>query len=132
VLSKNKKTQAGILAIRYNTCMVSQTRIDREARTLSAMLRLYCRHQHGTGTGLCPDCHSLQDYALLRLKKCPFQEGKTTCARCPVHCYTPDRREEIRQVMRFSGPRMLFAHPWLTVLHLFDSLRKEPVKPPRH
>jgi hypothetical protein len=112
--------------------MKTNPRMEREARTLSAMLCLYCRHQHGTASGLCPDCQSLQEYALLRLKKCPFQEGKTTCARCPVHCYTPDRREEIRQVMRFSGPRMLYAHPWLTVLHLFDSLRKEPVRQPRH
>ena len=118
--------------MQYNHPMVKQTRMDRESRTLSAMVRLYCRHQHGTPSALCPDCQSLQEYALLRLKKCPFQEGKTTCARCPVHCYKLDRREEIRQVMRFAGPRMLLAHPWLTFLHLFDSLRREPLKPPRH
>jgi hypothetical protein len=111
--------------------MRNNTRMEREARTVTAMLRLYCRHQHHTATSLCPDCQSLQEYALLRLKKCLFQEGKTTCARCPVHCYTPDRREEIRQVMRFAGPRMLLAHPWLAFLHLFDSLRKEPIKPSR-
>ena len=111
--------------------MKYNSRMEREARTVGAMLHLYCRHQHGTSNGLCPDCQSLQDYALLRLKKCPFQEGKTTCARCPVHCYTSDRREEIRQVMRYAGPRMLLAHPWLALLHLFDSLRKEPVKPQR-
>ena len=111
--------------------MKTNNRMQREARTVTAMLRLYCRHQHDSETGLCPDCQSLQDYPLLRLKKCPFQEGKTTCARCPVHCYTPDRREEIRQVMRFAGPRMLLAHPGLAILHLFDSLRKEPVRQPR-
>jgi hypothetical protein len=118
--------------LEYNHPMRNNTRLNREMRTVSAMIRLYCRHQHSTSSDLCPDCQSLQAYALQRLEKCPFQEGKTTCARCPVHCYTHDRREEIRRVMRFAGPRMLFAHPWLTILHLFDSLPKEPVKPPRH
>jgi len=71
----------------------------------------------------------LADYACQRLEKCPFQGSKTTCARCPIHCYKPDRRVQIRAVMRVAGPRMLFRHPVLALLHLFDGLRKKPVSP---
>ncbi|HMN14067.1 MAG TPA: nitrous oxide-stimulated promoter family protein [Bellilinea sp.] len=108
--------------------MNTHPRMDREARTIRAMVRLYCRQNHHTTRELCADCQSLQDYALLRLEKCPFQEGKTTCAKCPVHCYKPDMREKVRQVMRYSGPRMMLRHPLMTVQHLIDGRRKEPVK----
>ena len=64
----------------------------------------------------------------MRLDKCPFLEGKTTCANCPVHCYKSDMREKVREVMRYSGPRMTLRHPILAVFHLIDGLRKEPVR----
>ena len=44
-----------------------------------------------------------------------------------VHCYQPQMREQIRQVMRFSGPRMLLYHPVLAVWHLICS-KKESKK----
>jgi len=102
-------------------------RIEREARTVKAMIGLYCRAQHGTTHKLCPDCEALRHYAQQRLQKCPFQEGKTTCANCPIHCYRPERREQIRVVMRYAGPRMLFRHPIMTLQHMLDGRRQEPV-----
>ncbi|MFH1382135.1 MAG: nitrous oxide-stimulated promoter family protein [Chloroflexota bacterium] len=104
------------------------SRIKRESKTVSVMVALYCRKQHHRRS-LCSECRELLDYALRRLEKCPFHEGKTTCAKCPVHCYQPQRREQIRAVMRYSGPRLLYRHPLLTVLHLIDGRRKEPLKP---
>jgi hypothetical protein len=62
-------------------------------------------------------------YALNRLRHCPFQESKTTCGKCPVHCYSPRQQARIRVVMRYSGPKMLLSHPILAVLHLLDGLR---------
>jgi hypothetical protein len=29
--------------------------------------------------------------------------------------------------MRYSGPRMIYRHPKLTIFHMVDGLRKEPV-----
>jgi hypothetical protein len=106
-------------------------RMAREQRTVEAMIELYCHGQHGTGKALCGDCTALLSYARKRLSNCPFQEGKTTCARCVVHCYRPDKRERIRAVMRYSGPRMLIHRPVLSLLHLVDRLRTEPVRRPR-
>lgn len=89
------------------------------------MIRLYCDNNHKS-TGLCSDCTALVDYSRQRLQKCPYGEGKTTCAKCPVHCYKPEMREKIRAVMRYSGPRMIYRHPFMTVFHLIDGARKEP------
>jgi hypothetical protein len=101
-------------------------RIRREKKTVEAMIRLYCGDHHGTKGRMCDRCAELWDYALERLDHCPFQEGKTTCAKCPVHCYRPAQREEIRVVMRYAGPRMLFRHPLLAMWHLIDGRREEP------
>jgi hypothetical protein len=108
--------------------MSEQPRIEREAQTLQAMFRLYCRGQHNMKSGLCKECQKLQDYALTRLKRCPFQEGKTTCVQCPIHCYKAEMRLRIREVMRFAGPRMLLSHPVLAIRHTWDGRRKEPLK----
>ena len=34
-------------------------------------------------------------------------------------------RKKIREVMRFSGPRMIFHHPVMAVRHLIDSLKEK-------
>jgi hypothetical protein len=104
-------------------------RMNRERRTVEAMIGVYCRGQHGTKGELCAECKALRSYARQRLEKCPFQEGKTTCAKCPVHCYKPGMREGIRAVMRYAGPRMLYRHPIMTLQHMIDGLREEPSRP---
>jgi hypothetical protein len=114
-----------------DTRVKGSRRMEREARTVEAMIALHCRQVHGSAEDLCPRCAALRTYARRRLEKCPFQAGKTTCARCPVHCYKPQMREEIRAVMRYSGPRMLLRHPILAALHLVDGLRKAPAQPLR-
>ncbi len=88
------------------------------------MIRLYCRHKHLTGDKLCMGCVELMTYAEARLAKCPFQEKKTTCAKCPVHCYKPVMRNKVRDVMRFSGPRMAYRHPVLALFHFADGLKQ--------
>ena len=93
------------------------------------MLRIYCRDHHAQIAGLCPDCEGLLDYAGKRLRVCPFHEDKPVCNKCAVHCYAPALRERVREVMRYAGPRMLYRHPWLAVLHLLDTLRPAPELP---
>lgn len=101
-------------------------RIQRENKTIKQMIEIYCRENHSSN-GLCLQCETLLDYAQQRLEKCSFQEGKTTCAQCPVHCYAPDKREQIRKIMRYSGPRMLYKHPIAAVHYLIDRRRKAPI-----
>lgn len=94
-------------------------RLAREWKTVTSMISIYCRDQHGGGE-LCPECRELTSYVNLRLERCRFGEDKPTCARCPVHCYQKARRDDIKAVMRYAGPRMLWEHPWLTLGHLLD------------
>lgn len=101
-------------------------RVARERKTVTAMLRLYCRLRHGGGKVLCDECRELHEYAMHRLDRCPFGTEKPTCASCPVHCYRADRRAQIREVMRFAGPRMLWRHPYLTIRHLLDDRQPAP------
>lgn len=106
-------------------------RMQREARTVSAMIGIACPILHGTPAGMvCAECAELLAYSLLRLQKCPFQEGKTSCGNCRVHCYKPAMRERARLVMRTAGPRMPARHPLLALRHFFDGWRKEPIKRP--
>ena len=99
----------------------------REAETVGVMIDIYCSDKHGTGKRqLCRDCGELQEYSLLRLSKCTFQEGKTTCGNCRVHCYKPEKREAIKGVMRYAGPKMVYKHPLMAVYHVIDSRRKQP------
>ncbi len=105
-----------------------------EKTILKEMIGLYCRLKHKKGNkdktdknadrqagknSLCPDCTGLLDYALLRTEKCPFMATKSFCSKCKVHCYKPEMREKIRQVMKFSGPRMMFYFPLQAIKHVF-------------
>ena len=97
---------------------------EREKVSVSRMIALYCRKNHG-GKTLCPDCAALDAYARQRSDKCPFMETKTFCSNCRVHCYQPEMREKIRAVMRFSGPRMLFHHPIPAIRHMIESHKEK-------
>jgi len=101
-------------------------RMQRELKTVACMIERYCRDQHHTREELCRECQELAEYARFRLKRCPFQENKTTCGNCPIHCYKPGMRERIRNVMRYAGPRMIRRHPLLAIGHMLDGLRKKP------
>ena len=103
----------------------------REWKTLDAMMRMYCRHHHGT-SGLCGDCAALSEYARRRLERCVFGDAKPTCANCVVHCYKADMRERVRAMMRWAGPRMIFRHPVLALMHkVVDGRRPAPRLPGR-
>ena len=98
-------------------------RIDRETTTIHKMVELYCRNHHRENS-LCTDCQQLLDYAEKRTRSCPFGKDKPVCADCPVHCYKPEMRKRIREVMRYSGPRMIYRHPLLAIRHLLDKRLK--------
>ena len=104
----------------------SSRRLAREWTTMAAMVGCHCRDQHRSTAALCAECRELLDYATVRLERCRFGVEKPTCARCPVHCYQRDRREQMKRVMRHAGPRMLWRHPILSLWHWLDGFRPAP------
>ena len=104
--------------------------LTRERKTVTSMLHIYCHAHHGSGRDLCAACAELHAYVMCRLDRCPFGAEKPTCAACPIHCYAADRRRQIRDVMRYAGPRMLWRHPLSAIRHLWDG-RRTAAAPPR-
>ena len=97
----------------------------REKRMISEMIALYCRKKHHTRGDLCPQCAALDAYAQMRSEKCPFMETKTFCSNCRIHCYKPDMRAKIREVMRFAGPRMILHHPVAAIRHVVETKKEQ-------
>jgi hypothetical protein len=106
--------------------MSKKDELETEKKTIRAMVEIYCASKHNTeNKKLCGDCGELLEYALVRLDKCPFGADKGPCSHCEVHCYKQDMRDKVRDVMRFSGPRMLKKHPVLAVKHLMKTKRAD-------
>jgi hypothetical protein len=118
------------LPIHTAVVMSESRRIVRERKTVRAMIEMYCADHH-SGDGLCRECAELADYADRRLDLCPYGPDKPTCTNCPIHCYRPEPRERMREVMRYAGPRMLAKHPYLAVMHLIAERRPVPPLPGR-
>lgn len=97
---------------------------EREKKIVSQMIALYCHHQHQTNTELCKQCNELKEYAIARSDACPFMEQKTFCSNCKVHCYNPEKRQQIKAVMRYAGPRMIFYHPIIAMRHVVETRRE--------
>ena len=79
------------------------TRIEKEKEIIEVMIRLYCRRKLHAEQ-LPSEYAELLAYARRRLDMCRFGEHKSACRRCPVHCYAKDKRQLMRQVMRWCGP----------------------------
>jgi hypothetical protein len=92
--------------------------LEKEIKTVRIMVEMFCRHHHGKGE-LCEGCKTSSEYAENRIRKCTFGAKKPVCAECTIHCFKPNMRSRIREVMRFAGPRMAFIHPVLAAHHLF-------------
>lgn len=105
--------------------MDTQTKREREKRMVSQMIALYCHKKHHTRGDLCPQCAALDAYAKMRADKCPFTETKTFCSNCRIHCYKPDMRAKIREVMRFAGPRMILHHPVAAIRHVVETKKEQ-------
>ena len=76
---------------------------ERERKLLRRFIEVYCQEHHSPpDESLCDDCQDLWNYARARLEKCPM-DPKPKCKDCPNHCYKIEHRQQIQEVMRFSG-----------------------------
>lgn len=103
--------------------------IEIEKKTVNYMISLYCHKKHTSPKNqLCDVCRDMLQYALSRLNYCRYGEEKTTCEKCPTHCYRKDYREKVKSIMRYSGPRMILYHPIMAVNHLVKNLKNHNKK----
>lgn len=99
---------------------MARTRAQREKKTVEAMIKLYCKDNHKPSGILCTKCQELLDYSQKRAEHCVFGEDKPVCGNCTIRCYKKDMKEKIRNVMRYSGPRMILHHPIMAIRHVID------------
>ena len=54
----------------------------------------------------CPACTDFLEYAIGRRLCCPLP-SKSSCKKCHVHCYRPGHREKVKEIMRYSGRKLI-------------------------
>lgn len=110
--------------------------LAKDLKTLALFISLYCRYRHqdqprqamllrthdvqaiaGRPIVLCAQCQKLLAHAFTKRSHCPMHP-KPQCKHCPSHCYAPAYRQQIREVMKFSGKKMLFAGRLDYLFHL--------------
>jgi hypothetical protein len=101
---------------------ILKPRREREKIIVQMMINMNCKANHRFEGKLCDECVELSAYAEKRLLSCLYGEVKPVCKECPVHCYSPQRREQMKQVMQFSGPRMIYQKPFYAFAHLIDNI----------
>jgi len=103
--------------------MANFSKIEREKIIVKKMIEYYCRKNHYE-KNIYTNCRNLIKYAHERLNGCPFKDKKSSCLKCKIHCYSEEKREEIRKVMSYVGPRMIYLMPIEYFLHLFKEKAK--------
>uniref|UniRef100_UPI00402A9FBB nitrous oxide-stimulated promoter family protein n=1 Tax=Turicimonas muris TaxID=1796652 RepID=UPI00402A9FBB len=54
---------------------------------------------------------------------------KPVCGSCKIHCFGKGYKEKAKEIMAFSGPRLILKHPYLSFRHLVALFRTAPDKP---
>lgn len=99
-----------------------------EIKTVQEMIRMYCHAMHSTTNDeLCGDCMNLLTYAEQRIDKCFYGDDKPVCSKCTVHCYKPEMREKIKEIMRYSGPKMMWKSPVLSLRYMYRKIFKSNI-----
>lgn len=95
---------------------------ERDLKVLGDFVSIYCRENHkqeaktplvftdarlqailgDKDIRLCHDCERLLNHGTAKLLLCTL-DPKPMCKKCEIHCYAPGYREQIREVMKFSG-----------------------------
>lgn len=96
----------------------------RDLKTVARFIELFCRDKHSKdahsgvpvheilqsgknqGMTLCQECAELLEYGMKKRALCPLNP-KPACKNCRIHCYSPEHRRRIREIMAYSGRKMV-------------------------
>ncbi len=111
-------------------------RMSLDLKTLVEFVNVFCSNRHATNDkacfemkthdvreifgqeiSLCPSCTKLLAHALTKRSHCPMYP-KPACKNCPSHCYSPFYREGIREVMQYSGRKLVLSGRLDYLFHL--------------
>jgi len=92
----------------------------KDIRLIGKFVEVYCAGRHGAavrskfqlpaglgGRRLCGNCAEFMAYAVAKRLKCPLEAEKPTCKTCRIHCYATAQREKVREIMAYSGRKLI-------------------------
>jgi hypothetical protein len=104
----------------------------KDIRLIGKFVEVYCAGRHSpvkrlpfglpAGLGerrLCPECTEFMKYTITRRMMCPFEAEKPTCKHCKIHCFVPQQRERIREIMAYSGRKLIMCGRLDYIWHYF-------------
>ena len=134
--SANSTKAMGAISCEITPSPMIDTKLRSDLKTLALFVELYCRHKHDgkprkqmkwdafdlecvaeRKIELCPECTRLLAHALVKRSHCPMNP-KPACKHCPSQCYHPRYQAAIREVMRYSGRKMLMGGRLDYLFHL--------------
>jgi Nitrous oxide-stimulated promoter len=93
---------------------------QKDVRVIGRFVEVFCTGKHGSvlrsefklpeGLGsinLCVECAGFTDYAIARRLKCPLQSENPVCKHCTIHCYSPEQRKRMQEIMAYSGRKLI-------------------------
>lgn len=93
--------------------VLMDSKVEGDIRILEKFIQIYCDTKHNTvekteekGLVLCEECWETLNYATYRREVCPL-DPKPTCKNCEIHCYKPEYRHRIKEIMRHSGMTLI-------------------------
>jgi len=98
-------------------------RITWEKNTFYKMIRLYYKHHNNIEKELKNEYIELYNYSISRINACIFKNKKPVCSKCKIHCFNDEYGEEVRKIMRWSGPRMILYYPKSALIYLYYKYR---------
>jgi len=103
-----------------------------DIRLIGKFVEVYCAGKHGTversafilpeNLGermVCCECASFMGYAVSKRLKCPLEAEKPSCKHCRIHCYAREQREKVREIMAYSGRKLMLRGRLDYVWHYF-------------
>ncbi|HEX9079535.1 MAG TPA: nitrous oxide-stimulated promoter family protein [Desulfuromonadaceae bacterium] len=104
----------------------------KDIRLIGTFVEVYCKGRHGAvdrspfvlpaGLGerrLCGECAAFMAYAVGKRMNCPLEAEKPTCKHCRIHCYGREQRHKVREIMAWSGRRLMLRGRLDYVWHYF-------------
>lgn len=70
------------------------------------------------GIEVCDECTKMLTHGTAKRLICPM-EPKPYCKECDVHCYAPGYRERVREIMRYSGKKLILRGRVDLIYHYF-------------
>jgi hypothetical protein len=104
----------------------------KDIRLLGKFVEVYCSGKHcgavmssfvlpaGLGSRtICTECASFLEYAVVKRLNCPLEAEKPSCKHCRIHCYAPQQRDKVREMMSYSGRNLMLQGRLDYLLHYF-------------